>query len=151
MEPGKIGSDAGEVVMTKWTMVAMVAALAGCAGMRTMRDRDFASGHWIGEIDRDGSLQPFFLDIARENGAYRGQVQALEGVPGKPLENVEVQGDRVRFETDKLRFVGQIKGTTLAGTVTHKPEDAPVGEFSVTAADRVVYSPASEWSPNDVR
>jgi hypothetical protein len=139
--------------MAKWTMVAMVAALAGCAGMRTMGDGDFASGHWIGEIDRDGSLQPLLLDIARENGAYRGRVQSVAGVPARALENVEVQGDRVRFETDKLRFVGQLKGSTLAGTVSHKPEDAPVGEFSVSAADRdrVVFSPASEWSPNDIQ
>src|SRR5205823_3757012 len=78
-----------EVDMVKWTMVAMVAALAGCAGMRTMGDGDFASGHWIGEIDRDGSLQPLLLDIARENGAYRGRVQSVAGVPARTLENVE--------------------------------------------------------------
>jgi hypothetical protein len=135
--------------MVKWTMVAMVAALAGCAGVRTLGSNDFASGHWIGEIDRDGSQQPFALDIARENGVYRGQVQAADGVRARPLENVDVQGDQVRFETDNLRFVGHVNGGTLAGTVTHKPEDAPVGEFSVTATDRArsVYSPASEWSP----
>lgn len=135
--------------MVKWTMVAIVAGLAGCAGVRTFGGNDFASGHWIGEIDRDGSQQPFALDIARENGVYRGQVQSAEGVRAKSIENVEVQGDQVRFETDQLRFVGHLQGSTLAGTVTHKPEDAPVGEFSVTATDRQrsVYSPASEWSP----
>ena len=135
--------------MVKWTMVTMVAALAGCAGVRTLGSNDFASGHWIGEIDRDGSQQRFALDIARENGVYRGQVQSAGSVGARPIENVEVQGDQVRFETDKLRFVGHLKGSTLAGTVTHKPEDAPVGEFSVTATDhqRSAYSPASEWSP----
>ena len=136
--------------MLKWPMVAMVAALAGCAGMRTMGDGDFASGHWTGEIDRDGTVQPLSVDLARENGAYRGQVQSAAGVRARPLENVQVEGDQVRFETDKLRFVGQLKGSTLAGTVTHKPEDAPVGEFSVTSAngDSAAYSPASEWSPD---
>jgi hypothetical protein len=139
--------------MTKWTLVAVVAALTGCAGMRTMGDNDFASGHWVGEIDRDGSLQPLLLDIARENGSYRGQVQSVAGARGRLLETVAVQGDQVRFETDKLRFVGQLKGGTLAGTVTHKPEDTPVGEFSVSSDDHegIVFSPASEWSPNDIR
>lgn len=136
--------------MVKWTMVALVAGLAGCAEMRTMGDGDFASGHWTGEIDREGSVQPLSIDLARENGSYRGQLQSAAGVRARPIENVQVQGGQIRFETDKLRFVGQVKGSTLAGTVTHKPENAPVGEFSVTAADRdsVAYSPASEWSPD---
>jgi hypothetical protein len=139
--------------MTKWTMAALVVALAGCAGMRTLGDGDFASGHWAGQIDRNGSSQPLVVDIARDNGAYRGLVRSATGYQARPLENVEVQGDQVRFETDELRFVGQVKGATIAGTVTHKPEDARFGQFSVTAVDRdqAVYSPASEWSPFDIR
>jgi hypothetical protein len=133
--------------MSKWTMLAMVAATAGCAGMRTGGQADFASGHWIGEIDRDGFARPFSLDIARENGAYHGQVQSVADADPRPLENVEVQGDRVQFETAELRFVGQVKGSTLAGTVTHKPEDAPVGEFSAKS-QTPVYWPSSEWSPD---
>lgn len=139
--------------MSKWTMVAAVAALAGCAGMRTMGDGDFASGHWAGEIDRNGSAQPFAVDIVRENGAYSGQVRSTAAFGTGSLENVAVRGDQVSFETDQLRFVGAVKGSTLAGTVTHKPDDAPAGEFSVTDKDRneIHYSPASEWSPFDIR
>jgi hypothetical protein len=133
--------------MSNWAMLAIVAATAGCAGMRTAGGADFASGHWIGEIDRDGSARPLALDIARENGAYRGQVQSVAGVGTGPLENVEVQGDRVRFETDELRFSGRVKGSTLSGTVTHKPEDAPVGEFSVKSQTPAFW-PSSEWSPD---
>ena len=132
--------------MTRWAMMAILAALAGCAGAQTTWQRDFASGHWVGEIDRDGSLQPLSLDIKRENGVYRGEWRPVEGVRSRPLENVDVQGDDVRFETDKLRFQGHLSGSTLAGTVTHKPADAPFGEFSVTSG-RAGYSPGSEWSP----
>ena len=132
--------------MTKWTMMAILVALAGCAGAQTMRQRGFASGHWVGEIDRDGSLQPLSLDIESENGAYRGEWRSVAGVRSRPLENVDVQGDEVRFETDKLRFLGHLSGSTLSGTITHKPADVPFGEFSVTSG-RDRYSPGSEWSP----
>ena len=132
--------------MTRWTMMAILAALAGCAGVQTTRQRDFASGHWVGEIERDGTLQPLSLDIERENGVYRGEWRPVAGVRSRPLENVDVQGDEVRFETDKLRFQGHLSGGTLSGTVTHKPADAPFGEFSVTSG-RGHDSPGSEWSP----
>jgi hypothetical protein len=134
--------------MTRWTMMMVLAALAGCAGASTTtRQRDFASGHWVGEIERNGSFQPLSLDIERENGVYRGEWQSVAGVRSRPLENVDVQGDEVRFETDKLRFLGHLSGSTLSGTVTDKPADATFGEFSVTSEEGVVHPAESEWSP----
>jgi hypothetical protein len=133
--------------MSNWTMLAILAATAGCAGMRTGGEADFASGQWIGEIDRGGFARPLSLDIARENGAYRGHVQSATDAGPRLLENLEVNGDRVQFETAELRFTGQVKGSTLSGTVTHKPEEAPVGEFSVKSQTPVFW-PSSEWSPD---
>jgi len=132
--------------MSKRTIAAMAAALTGCAGMRTMEELDFASGRWVGEIDHGGAVQPLSFDIARENGVYRGQLRSIAGVGGRPLENLEVQGDQVGFETDELRFAGHITRSTLAGTVSQKPSGAPFGEFSVITYARD-HSPSSEWSP----
>jgi hypothetical protein len=142
--------------MTRWMVVALVAALAGCAGVQrqwsspsTVGQRD-ASGHWVGELDRDGWLQPLAVDIEQENGAYRGELRSAAGVRSRPLESVNVQGEEVRFETDKLRFVGHVSGSILSGTVTQKPADARFGDFSVSQEEpeRTVYSPASEWAPD---
>jgi hypothetical protein len=133
--------------MTRWTMMMVVAALAGCAGAQATRQRDFASGHWVGEIERNGSFQPLSLDIERENGVYRGEWQSVAGVRSRPLENVDVQWAEVRFETEKLRFLGHLSGSTLSGTVSDKPADAPFGEFSVTSEEGVVHPAESEWSP----
>jgi hypothetical protein len=145
MGPGN-GSDAQEIPMSKRPIAAIAAALTGCAAIRTMQELDFASGHWTGEIDHGGAVQPLSFDIARDNGAYRGQLRSVSGAPGRALENLEVQGDQVRFETDELRFVGRVTGRTLAGPVTQKPSGAPFGEFSVITYARD-YSPSSEWSP----
>jgi hypothetical protein len=120
--------------------------VTGCAGAQTARERDFASGRWSGEIQRDGLSQPLALDIQRDEGIYRGEWRLPTGLRGRRLENVEVQGDEVRFETDRLRFVGHVTGDTLSGVVTQKPADARVGEFSVT--HEAAYSPASEWAPD---
>src|SRR5512140_2926201 len=134
-----------EVEMTRWTMMAVLAALAGCAGVQAPQ-RDSGAGHWKGEIDRDGSLQPVSFEIDGENGVYRGEWRSVAGLRSRQLENVQVQGDEVRFETDKLRFVGHVSGSTLSGTVTHKPADSPFGEFFVISDDPEpgTYSTGSE-------
>lgn len=135
--------------MTKWTMMAILAALAGCAGVQRSQQRDFGAGHWKGEIERDGSAQPVSFEIDGENGVYRGEWRSAAGLRSKPLENVQVRGDEVRFETDKLRFVGHVTGSTLSGTVTQKPADSPFGEFFVISDDPNpgTYSTGTEWSP----
>lgn len=76
---------------------------------------------------------------------------ALAGCAGvranRQSDRVDVQGDQVRFETEKLRFVGHLSGRTLSGTVTDKRADASEGERSRDAA--VLPSAGSEWSiPN---
>jgi hypothetical protein len=135
--------------MTRWTMMAILAALAGCAGVQASQRRDLGAGQWKGEIDRDGSAQPVSFEIDGENGVYRGEWRSPAGLRSRQLENVQVQGDEVRFETDKLRFVGHVSGSTLSGTVTHKPADSPFGEFFVISDEPQGgnHSSGSEWSP----
>src|SRR3982751_2772335 len=118
--------------MTGWTTIAVLAAVTGCAGVQRMPQRDSASGHWIGEIDRDGWLQPLSLEIDRGESGYRGEWRPAVGLGSRPLELVEVHEEDVRCDTDKLRCVGHVNGSTLSGKVTNKLEDAAFGEFSVT-------------------
>jgi hypothetical protein len=133
--------------MSSLKAILVLVAVSGCAGVQTTGQRDSASGHWIGEIDRDGWRQPVSLDFESENGAWTGQWRAVRESPRQAIENVAVEGDEVRFETDKLRFVGHVSGSRLSGKVTDKVADAPLGELSaVQTSQREAYSSASEWS-----
>ena len=133
--------------MNRWTKMAIVAALAGSAGVQAKERRDLAAGAWRGEIDGEGWIQPLSFDLDQQAGGWRGEWRSFAGGPSKPLQSVDVQGDQVRFETDKLRFVGQVRGSQLSGTVFNKTGNS-VGEFSAVhdggALDH--YSPASEPS-----
>jgi len=63
------------------------------------------------------------------------------------LAAVDVSGDTVRLETDKLLFVGRVQGSKLSGTVSHKGTDVAQGEFSVIHDDDPGYlehNPGSE-------
>ena len=130
--------------MKIWKAVAVLTAIAGCAGARTVRYNNSPLGHWDGEIDHAGLSQAIAFDIESENGAYSGEWQPAVNLPSRPLENVVVQGDEVRFETDRLRFVGHVAGSTLAGTVTDKVANDPVGEFSVNSSNPPI---AADWNP----
>ena len=133
--------------MMNWkTIAALGALMAGCAGMQPKQQRDVATGYWSGEIDRHGWPEPLALDIERDGDVFRGAWQSAPELGSRPLENVQVQGDDVRFETDKLRFVGHVSGDMLSGKVTEKPADAPVGEFVLTHEE--IHNPGSEWSPS---
>jgi len=44
--------------MTGKKMIVILAAVVGCASMHPTSSRDLAAGHWTGQIDRDGWLQP---------------------------------------------------------------------------------------------
>jgi hypothetical protein len=130
--------------MKLWKAIAIIAAVGGCASARTAPYNNSALGHWDGEIDHAGLSQAIAFDIDSDNGAYSGEWQPAVNLPSRPLENVEVRGDEVRFETDRLRFVGHVAGGTLAGTVTDKVANEPVGEFSVNSSS----SPAAAaWNP----
>src|SRR6266446_4826189 len=119
-------------MMNGKTIAAMGALTAGRAGVQMSRPGDAATGYRRGDIERDGN-------------AFLGAWQSAPELGSRPLENVEVQGYQVRFDTDQLRFVGQVSGDTLSGKVTEKSADAPVGEFVVTHEES--HNPASEWSP----
>ena len=133
--------------MTGKKMIVILAAVAGCASMHPTSSRDLAAGHWTGQIDRDGWLQPLSLDIENDDGTYRGEWRAADGIASEPLQQVDVSGDTVRLETDKLLFVGRVQGSKLSGTVSHKGTDVAQGEFSVIHDDGpgyVEHNPGSE-------
>src|SRR3954466_9712659 len=131
--------------MSAWKAIAVLAAVTGCAGVQRTAEADLASGHWIGEIDRHGWRQPVALDIERDGEAWHGQWRAVRDGSGQAFESVEVQGHDVRFETGKLRFVGQGSGAPPTGGRANKVAGEPVGELS--AINQPVFNPASEWSP----
>ncbi len=113
--------------------LAIVAALVGCASVRPVGD--LAAGHWTGEIDRGGWLQPFSLDIDHDAGSYRGEWRSQLGLRSEPLQNLDVEGDTVRFETDKLLFMGHVQGRKLSGTVSRKGAELPDAQFTVIHDD----------------
>src|SRR5690242_3526227 len=119
--------------MSKWMTMALVAAMAGCAGVRSAGQHD-ASGQWIGEIDRDGQRQAVSLDLQREGGEYRGELRPIGDAP-----DARQHGDEVRFETQQLRFVGHVEGSRLSGIITDKRVEAPVGELSAVHAEQPSY------------
>jgi hypothetical protein len=138
-----------EVHMSSWNgMAVLLVAVSACAGVQRAQDVDSAAaGHWSGEIDRNGWRQPVSFDLERDGGAWRGHWQSVRESPGQEIENVEVRGGDVRFDTGKLRVVGHVSGATLRATVVDKRADETVGELAVTnhpAAE--LYSPGSEWS-----
>ena len=133
--------------MNRWMKIAIVAALAGSAGVQAKDRGNLAAGAWRGEIDGEGWIQPLNFDLDQQADGWRGEWRSFAGSASKPLQSVEVQGDQVRFETDKLLFVGQVSGSRLSGSVSNKT-GASVGEFSAVhdGADLDHYNPASEPS-----
>jgi len=133
--------------MNRWTKIAIVAALAGGAGVQAKERLNLAAGAWRGQIDGEGWIQPLSFDLDQRAGGWRGEWRSSAGSPSKPLQNVDVQGDQVRFETEKLRFAGQVSGSKLSGTVSNKA-GASVGEFSAVhdAGSLDHYNPGSEPS-----
>jgi hypothetical protein len=132
--------------MSRWMTIAVAATVAGCAGAQVNGNHD-ASGHWIGEIERDGRRQAVALEIEREGGSYRGQLRPVDETGKSGVAAPNAADDEVRFETEQLRFVGHVDGSRLSGRVTDKVADAPIGELSaVHAQEAAPYSSASEWS-----
>lgn len=86
---------------------------------------------------RDGWERLLFLEIESAGSAHRGTWRSLLQGRSRMLEDVEVHGDEVRFETGSLRFVGHLSGNTLSGTVVDVAAGAPAGDFSVTREEPV--------------
>jgi len=128
--------------VTKGKVVAVLAALTGCAGAGsfTMNSADTPAGHWDGSIGRDGWTRPLSLDIEREGETWRGRWTSLQQGPGIALQQLEVRGGEVLFETNTLRFSGRVTGDKLFGTVTDLPAGGPAGEFALTREDPNKYS-----------
>jgi hypothetical protein len=121
--------------MNGWKTIVTLIAFAGCASLRTAADRDPAVGRWKGEIDRGGWLQPLAFEIEKHGNSYRGDWRSEPGVPDQPLQKIEVAGETVRLETDKLVFLGHLQGSKLLGTVSRKDTHVREGQFSLAQDD----------------
>jgi hypothetical protein len=123
-------------------LLAILMAMTGCAGMGrlTMESRDAASGRWNGMVVRDGWERPLFLEIETAGSTYRGTWRSLQQGRSMALEDVEVRGDEIRFDTGRLRFLGRLSGNTLSGTVVDLPAGAPAGDFTMTREEPVTGS-----------
>src|SRR5258707_12891114 len=71
--------------MTGWKTIVSLAAFAGCASLHPAASRDLAVGHWKGEIDRGGWLQPLAFEIEKDGNSYRGDWASGSGGPGRPF------------------------------------------------------------------
>jgi hypothetical protein len=122
--------------MTKTRWLAILIASTGCAALTgaSTKNTDSISGRWSGEIEHDGWSRRVWFDLDSEGGGWRGRWQSFPGVASLPFREVAVQGDEVRLETERLRFVGRVMGDTLSGTVADL-QGAPAGDFSVTRED----------------
>ena len=129
--------------MTKMTLMVLVLAAVGCAGVSQKKQgQEAVVGHWTGAIDRDGWQRQLSVDIANDGNAYGGSWMSVESQPGIMLDRVEVQGDEVRFDLKNLSFDGRLSGRTLSGSVTDKAEGKPSGQFVLTRVDpRVAVIP----------
>jgi hypothetical protein len=125
--------------------IVVLAMITGCAGASTPPARDVAVGHWSGKIDGAGWSQPLALQIENDAGRYHGIWASGRSLVAQPLESVDVRGDGVRLETERLVFLGRVQGTRLSGIVFDKRADAPPAEFSVTT-DPARFEPGSEPS-----
>lgn len=123
--------------------ILMCAAVAGCAGMTPAAMHDRVAGHWTGLLDHGGWVQPLALEIDDVKGSWRGEWRPGPGGSSEPLHRMDVDGRAVRFETDKLLFVGHLQGSALVGTVSRKDTNAAEGKFFVTH-DEMAYEPGSE-------
>jgi hypothetical protein len=121
--------------MNAWKAIVILGAFAGCASFRAAGERDPAVGRWTGEIDRGGWQQPLAFEIEKDGNSYRGDWRADVGVPEQALQKVDVTGDTVRLETDKLVFLGHLQGSKLSGTVSRKGTHDREGQFSLTHDD----------------
>jgi len=128
--------------MNHWKAMMILLAVAGAASARAAGTPDLAAGHWTGQIDRGGWLQPLWLEIEKDGDSYRGEWSSDAGVPSEQLDKVVVKGDSVRFETERLLFVGHVQGSRLSGTISRKGTHQREGEFTAT-----YDSPAAEYNP----
>jgi len=122
--------------MTKMTLMVLVLAAVGCAGVSQKKQgQEAVVGHWMGAIDRDGWQRQLSVDIANDGNTYRGSWMSLETQPGVMLDRVEVQGNSVHFELKTLAFEGRVSGRTLSGTVTDTAANKTSGQFTLTRVD----------------
>jgi len=92
------------------------------------------TAEWLGTCC-GGWLQPLAFEIEKHGNSYRGDWRSEPGVPDQPLQKIEVAGETVRLETDKLVFLGHVQGSKLLGTVSRKDTHVREGQFSLAQDD----------------
>jgi hypothetical protein len=89
------------------------------------------SGHWEGTVQAPNGDHQFSIDLAKnEAGAWTGVFHG-EGMKDTPLEQIGVDGAKVKFtantERATLTFAGSTSadGKTLSGTISAMGNDMP--------------------------
>ena len=128
-----------------------VAALAVFALARPVRAQALPAGLWTGEIRHSGWSQSLALDVESAAGSYTGALGPVDSRLDEPIRKVEIDGDRIRLETDRLVLTGRIQGGTISGIVSEKGSNDTEGVFTLRRGPTPQYDPGSEPAFPNVR
>ena len=118
-----------------WTLASILAVLFPCGvaarDSPTRDSRASITGHWEGELVRQGARLPVSFDFSRGPTGVAGTFTSLtQRAMEYPLDKVAIAGRTVHFTLGEgsLAFDGRLEGESLAGKL--REEDAP-GEFAL--------------------
>ncbi len=111
----------------------------------TAEDLEDLIGSWIGELDADGRIQPFGLELVLDGDEIAGSMSFVFGQAD--VSDVSFDGERLRFtairdsgdDVSEMEFEGRLEGGEITGTGS-----GGRGEFEFTATKEGVESPTTE-------
>jgi hypothetical protein len=112
--------------MNKPTLMAVLALIAGCAGMAP-RAQNTGSERWQGFLLRNGLQVPIEVELASASPDWTGRLRV--GNSSLQLENVRLTGLGIHFELPgEGAFDGTVAGNWMAGSVSGS---TPLGSFAL--------------------
>lgn len=105
-----------------------------------------ATGHWEGEIELPGGAGKLqvMIDLARDGDAWTGTIDIpMQNAKGMPLEEISVEGEKVRFKIKGVpgvpTFEGTLSESAIQGTFTQGAAALPfrLGREAVERPKRV--------------
>ncbi|HKK27357.1 MAG TPA: serine hydrolase [Gemmatimonadota bacterium] len=130
--------------------VLVAVAAVPAAAQSAAADTAPAAAHWEGSILTPGSPLEIAVDLWRRGGAWSGTIDIpAQGVTGRPVSDLAVEGDSVRFGLEGVAgspvFRGRVTagGDSLSGTFTQGRLDVPfhLARTGPPAAARALPSP----------